>query len=513
MQRRRLGPDLTLTGRPLPERYPAPMITARTTLLAALLLTPAWPTAALVQQAKLLDVPQGWSHERLAFPLDFAPELDYAGFEDLAFAPGMFDPASDSHWSYALAIRLEELSPETRIDDELLEQFLQAYYLGLCRAVAGSRGLDVDLDAIATEVVFTGAGWSATIELFDVFADGAPLSLALELAAQRTPTTIELLGIASPKPDDAPIWTELRRVLSHARARWGLTAALNHVYAVVDAETYATLVAEPALRELAVCEQRETVRGDRSYTGFYMYGHETYFEFLRADPELGLELGGVGIALGVEVPGDLEALGAALSAAEITTFASPEPVTRELDGEPVPWFEILGIQAAHAQSRAQVFAMEYVPDFLADWHADLAPQRDLEAAGVGLARRDVLERYAASLDQSALRERAPLSDVVGVELALDERERAYYSRVLTALGYAQQHEAGSDFALLGPGVRLGAAPPGILLRLELALPGENTARLISCGQVSLEIDGRRATLSVCSAPAGESDSPTPAEER
>src|SRR5262249_36621215 len=83
------------------------------TLLALLCQAPA--------PAKLLKPPEGWRGERLEFPLDFAPEIELRGSEELAFAPGMFTPDSDSYFSYALALHLDG---EIEIDAPFLRSFL-----------------------------------------------------------------------------------------------------------------------------------------------------------------------------------------------------------------------------------------------------------------------------------------------------------------------------------------------------------------------------------------------------
>ena len=72
-------------------------------ILLQLLL--ACATAVVPQDPPLVQVPEGWRHERLDFPLSFAPELEFRGFEDLSFAPGMFALNSDSYFSYALGLR------------------------------------------------------------------------------------------------------------------------------------------------------------------------------------------------------------------------------------------------------------------------------------------------------------------------------------------------------------------------------------------------------------------------
>src|SRR5688572_29060003 len=85
------------------------------------------------QEPPLLAVPEGWRHERREFPVSFAPGLGLRSFADLSFAPGLFDPASEAYFSYALALRLEG---DVDLDAPMVEHFLATYYRGLYDAVA-----------------------------------------------------------------------------------------------------------------------------------------------------------------------------------------------------------------------------------------------------------------------------------------------------------------------------------------------------------------------------------------
>src|ERR1022692_1746348 len=66
---------------------------------------------------------------------------------------------------------------------------------------------------------------------------------------------------------------------------------LNHFYVILDHDTFTAIEQNAFLKEqFAVFEKRTTVRTDRTYTGIYFYGHQTYFEMLdatTADPNLG----------------------------------------------------------------------------------------------------------------------------------------------------------------------------------------------------------------------------------
>ena len=443
-------------------------------------------------QSLLPPTPDGWRYERLDFPLSFAPELAFEGFEELRFAPGMSDADSGSYFSYALAIRLEG---DIALDIAFFESFLTPYYRGLCESVGASRQLDLDLSGFSVTVKDEGRRFLATIEMVDPFLTGEPLTLFLELYVQPGPRKTELLGLASPKPQDAPIWEELHAIGSAWRAARAAPVFLNHVYVVPDAETYAAIAASEFFREtFAVSEERETVRADMSYTGLYFYGEETYFEFLKPDTSPQFGAGRSGLAFGFELEGGTDAAVAALRARGVNTFLAP--ITREAQGEQVPWFQIMGVESPHVESKLSLFSLEYDPQFLAEWYTDLPPQH-----GGSIARRHVLERYAAKLDQTELRGSSLLDDVTEVQLELDEAEREHLFTVCDAFGW-ERDEAADRWTTRGPGVRLVVRPsPGdgpsrgvTGFVMTLRRPVERDP--IELGKILLSFEGATATVIV-----------------
>ena len=412
---------------------------------------------------QLPGVPEGWGFERLDFPLDFAPEIPWRGFEERAFAPGMFTEGAPDYWSYAVALRVAEDStkaspPPLEVDAEVLDDFLERYYRGLCAAVGGSRGLEIDPASIRAEVTGGGAEYLATVHLIDAFVTGEPLELRLELLVQPDPgggPWTELFAMASPAAAGAPVRDALRELAAAWRAARPVPVFLNHVYMVPDLATYEALRASPFLRELAVMEERTTHRGDLSYTGLYLYGETTYFEFLKPDPSIGFAPGATGVAFGVEVPGGLARMAAALEAAGVTTFAGKRtrdlPAAETGGGEQVPWFDILGIQGATTTQRLQLFAMEYDPAFLERWN----PRADGLAGRID--RAAVLARYADVIGAPA---QPALADIAWLSIAGDEREYARCVQVAAALGHGVHdrlqhveglHHQGPGFSWLAAG--------------------------------------------------------------
>ena len=456
-------------------------------LLAALALavsTPptASPSVSPTAPGELLDVPAGWRGERLELPLSFAPEIELAGFEELAFAPGMFVPDSDSYFSYALALRIEG---EREIDAAFLDAFLEKYYRGLCGAVASERGLELDLDAIRADVRREGAGFVAEVALFDAFTSGDALELVIELETRAAPGATEVLGLASPLARDEPIWKQLHALGERWRAKRPAPVALNHVFFVVDRASYDALAHSDLLRSLAVAEERETVRADRSYSGLYLYGAHSYVEFLPAG-SAGLAEGASGLAFGLEQSGAADAFAKRLGERDVRS--QTVPITRALDGQGLPWFRMVGIEMPSAP--LTLFAMEYDADFLTRWHAGAEP-----AAG-GIARADVLARYAAALGASERRASQPFADVSEVRLALDDAQRERFVAVCKTAGH-EVEEHGEERVVRAPGVRfvLRRAPqPGGVTGVELALRTPLAHEPVALGKLTLSFHEGGASL-------------------
>src|SRR5690349_11958756 len=112
-------------------------------LICLLLLCSSFITAIAGQDGKFtINAPQDWKPETIPFPLGFAPEIPYQGFEELRFAPGMFKRESASYFSYFFFWSLQG-KPE--IGKETLARDLTKYFQGLCREVGKGRNLTLDL--------------------------------------------------------------------------------------------------------------------------------------------------------------------------------------------------------------------------------------------------------------------------------------------------------------------------------------------------------------------------------
>jgi hypothetical protein len=168
------------------------------------------------QHAKpeILLEPANWEFERFELPPSFAPQITYKGFEELRFAPGMFNKDSANYFSYAFVAQIDKITPILQKD---IQNYLVWYYKGLCSVTAKDRKLPIDSTKITADVKKKAAGasnetvYEATVNVFGVFADGAPVKLNMEITVVNNTAAKKtfLVFLASPKDKKDPIWKEL----------------------------------------------------------------------------------------------------------------------------------------------------------------------------------------------------------------------------------------------------------------------------------------------------------------
>jgi len=206
---------------------------------------------------------------------------------------------------------------------------------------------------------------------------------------------------------------------------------LNHFYLTVDAETYDAIEASDFLhQQFAPYELRTTQRTDISYTAQYFYGKNTYFEFFKSGG--GNPYQGSGLAIGIEEAGGAERL-ARLWWSEVTT------ITRGYEGEQVPWFKLTAPANLTEEDAFTMWAMEYVPKFLPNWHPG-------KSDATGISREALLNRYKAVLEPV---DNPVMQDVIGLKIAMKPSALEKFKTYAQQWNY-EMVESKEEWQLQGP---------------------------------------------------------------
>jgi len=165
-------------------------------------------------------IPEGWQHETIPFPLEFAPDLPYRGVEELRFAPGIFKPDQAGYWSYAFVWWLDG---KPALGAAELNASLERYFAGLCVSVAKDKGQTIDPAKFSASMRLVNSSprklghavtsFTGIVESYDPFATGKTIVLNLEAWVWDCDKSGKraVLVLASPSPQNAAIWTSLRK--------------------------------------------------------------------------------------------------------------------------------------------------------------------------------------------------------------------------------------------------------------------------------------------------------------
>jgi hypothetical protein len=196
-------------------------------LLLATLARPGPLSLAADAPAEKLTFHSEWKGERIELPPSFAPAMTLKGSEEIRFAPGMFNPHSDSFFTYAFVFsvpRSQELTPE------VIKQEMLTYYRGLAEAVSKGKGRTVEaakftftLEPAATADAPKKISASTKVSQYkgelswvEPFVTGQPQLLHCELQSWSDAVTARnyLFVCASPKVarETDAAWRELREI-------------------------------------------------------------------------------------------------------------------------------------------------------------------------------------------------------------------------------------------------------------------------------------------------------------
>jgi len=185
-------------------------------------LGPALFGAELANEIRI-DTPTGWRPERIDLPASFAPTMELHGMEEVRFAPGMFQPKSDSFFSYLFVFRTQSKPKLTR---EVIERELLVYYRGLASANLKRSNVNVDTTRFGLKLrqlempAAKGTdptGWKryeGDLNWVEPFVTLKPQTIHLEVDAWTSNNTGHnyLFACVSPQDKQAAIWKTMREL-------------------------------------------------------------------------------------------------------------------------------------------------------------------------------------------------------------------------------------------------------------------------------------------------------------
>jgi hypothetical protein len=149
-------------------------------------------------------VPEHWGPETIPFPLPFAPELAYAGVEELRFMPHFFTPSAEGYFSYSFAWLLDG---DLAVSGDQLGRDLTTYYSGLAHSADPDH---FDASVHHAELAAVGEGhFHGVVNTADGFNQSVLLRLEADIEVTSCGDHRVVLFTLSPHAFGDATWTAL----------------------------------------------------------------------------------------------------------------------------------------------------------------------------------------------------------------------------------------------------------------------------------------------------------------
>jgi hypothetical protein len=173
----------------------------------------------------VIVAPPNWTQENYTFPLEFAKDVPYKGYEEALFSPFWGDRLSDECWTYVIIWWLQGSPP---FNEKTFSQVLQQYYTGLARKSRPGTATPSD-SASRAKVEVTkaktdssdSATYNASATIYDGNISMSQLHINLKihvLSCAKGKATVVIYEI-SPKDYASTVWQTLDTIRSQFTCR------------------------------------------------------------------------------------------------------------------------------------------------------------------------------------------------------------------------------------------------------------------------------------------------------
>ncbi|MEE9348675.1 MAG: serine hydrolase domain-containing protein [Flavobacteriaceae bacterium] len=154
---------------------------------------------------------ENWGKEVFTFPIRFAKEISYTGFEEAHFPKGWRKEDGPEFWSYAFVWQIDE---NFTLSNKQLTTDLQTYFDGLLQSVNKEKGKLLPKTIVTLNKVKGHSKFLGNLKIYDSFITKKPLKLnvSIEQLQNNYNHKTTILFRFSPKEFSDDIWQTLNKI-------------------------------------------------------------------------------------------------------------------------------------------------------------------------------------------------------------------------------------------------------------------------------------------------------------
>lgn len=170
------------------------------------------------ERPNIIELDSTWGKENFTFPLGFARDIEYQGFEEARFPKGWNDTESPYFWTYTFAWNINH---DTMLTAQELEIDMQYYFDGVMSieieqksdsTIANTSALFLNKEATKNHSKLIGK-----IKTWDHFTTKKPITLYVEADQHycKEQKKVVLLFRFSPREFNHDIWNAMSAITLH----------------------------------------------------------------------------------------------------------------------------------------------------------------------------------------------------------------------------------------------------------------------------------------------------------
>ena len=260
-----------------------------------------------------------------------------------------------------------------------------------------------------------------------------------------------------------------------------LPVYLNHVFFVVDSNSYAHVFDSAIFQKFGFVRERKTTTTDDSWFGKYLNGRDSYFEVFYPSGSIGSSVGNFGFGFMTTTSGDIDHLEAQWKA-DYKDSVKRDTDTVVNNGVKLPWFYSLSLYTVDSSKSGSAWVMENTKD-------------ELKSAGF---TDDEMKKPILWHDftekKMKMKNTKSFNRIVAVEIITNKRELGYFKKSLLGFGLTEKdHVFYNDYIHLT--YTLADIPTSELKSVEIELADSFNEQTITLNdRLTMHVKDKSATL-------------------
>jgi len=205
-----------------------------------------------------------------------------------------------------------------------------------------------------------------------------------------------------------------------------LPVYLNHVFFVLDSNSYAHVFDSVIFQKLGFAMVNKTTTTEGSWFGKYLMGRDSYFEVFYPTGLKGSSVGNFGFGFMTTTPGDIDQLDANWKA-DHKDSVKRDTSTAVNNGAKLPWFYSLALYTVDSSKSGSAWVMENTPDILKS-----AGFTDDEMKKPILWHEFIEKKMK-------MRNTKFFNRIIGVEIITNKKELGYFKKSFLGFGLTEKH--------------------------------------------------------------------------